>query len=91
MLYINSFLYLQSGIFDFYPMRLYFLTYKYVSVIQHDTLNIINNCILFCLHFDSVVRHSDICINNEGVRDKLRIHVTEHGTKKVIGNERYEL
>ncbi|XP_048746432.1 motile sperm domain-containing protein 1-like [Ostrea edulis] len=36
---------------------------------------------------DIVVRHSDICINNEGVRDKLRIHVTEHGTKKVIGKK----
>lgn len=35
----------------------------------------------------SVVRHLDICINNEGVKDKLRIQVTEHGTKKIVGKE----
>ncbi|XP_062579610.1 motile sperm domain-containing protein 1-like [Saccostrea cucullata] len=36
---------------------------------------------------DIVVRHLDICINNEGVKDKLRIQVFEHGTKKVIGKK----
>ncbi|XP_061194850.1 motile sperm domain-containing protein 1-like [Saccostrea echinata] len=36
---------------------------------------------------DIVVRHLDICINNEGVKDKLRIQVLEHGTKKVIGKK----
>ncbi|XP_022336563.1 motile sperm domain-containing protein 1-like [Crassostrea virginica] len=36
---------------------------------------------------DIVVRHLDICINNEGVKDKLRIQVTEHGTKKIIGKK----
>ena len=35
--------------------------------------------------FNSVVRHTDICINNEGVKDKFRIQVVEHGQKKVIG------
>lgn len=39
----------------------------------------------------SVVRHLDICINNEGVKDKLRIQVTEHGTKKIVGKEFYLL
>lgn len=36
---------------------------------------------------DIVVRHLDICINNEGVKDKLRIQVTEHGTKKIVGKK----
>lgn len=43
--------------------------------------------VFFCLPCYSVVRHLDICINNEGVKDKLRIQVTEHGTKKIVGTE----
>lgn len=42
-------------------------------------------CFFFFVY--SVVRHLDICINNEGVKDKLRIQVTEHGTKKIVGTE----
>lgn len=29
--------------------------------------------VFFCLLCNSVVRYLDICINNEGVKDKLRI------------------
>ncbi|XP_063428281.1 motile sperm domain-containing protein 1-like [Mytilus trossulus] len=36
---------------------------------------------------DIVVRHIDININNEGVEDKFRIQVVEHGQKKVIGKK----
>ncbi|XP_064615138.1 LOW QUALITY PROTEIN: motile sperm domain-containing protein 1-like [Liolophura sinensis] len=36
---------------------------------------------------DIVVRHTDICINHEGIRDKFRIHVSEHGQKKVLGRK----
>jgi len=36
---------------------------------------------------DIVVRHKDIAINNEGVKDKIRIQVTEHGQKAVIGKK----
>jgi len=42
-----------------------------------------SRCVL--LSFIRVVRHTDICINNEGVNDKFRIQVTEHGTRKVLG------
>ena len=38
-----------------------------------------------CAFSDSVVRHKDVGINNEGVKDKFRIQVTEHGQKAVIG------
>ncbi|KAJ8321469.1 hypothetical protein KUTeg_000978 [Tegillarca granosa] len=34
-----------------------------------------------------VVRHIDICVNNEGVKDKFRIQVTEHGQKKLLGKK----
>lgn len=36
---------------------------------------------------DVVVRHTDICINNEGATDKFRIQVTEHGQRKIIGKK----
>ena len=36
---------------------------------------------------DIVVRHIDININNEGVKDKFRIQVVEHGQKKIIGKK----
>ncbi|KAL5005199.1 hypothetical protein ScPMuIL_018655 [Solemya velum] len=36
---------------------------------------------------DIVVRHLDICVNNEGVKDKFRIQVTEHGYRKVLGEK----
>lgn len=36
---------------------------------------------------DIVVRHIDISINNEGVKDKFRIQVVEHGHKKIIGKK----
>ncbi|KAJ8310675.1 hypothetical protein KUTeg_012540 [Tegillarca granosa] len=36
---------------------------------------------------DIVVRHIDICVNNEGVKDKFRIQVTEHGQKKLLGKK----
>lgn len=36
---------------------------------------------------DIVVRHIDICVNNEGVKDKFRIQVTEHGQKKILGKK----
>lgn len=36
---------------------------------------------------DVVVRHTDICINNEGTTDKFRIQVTEHGQRKVLGRK----
>lgn len=36
---------------------------------------------------DVVVRHTDICINNEGVNDKFRIQVSEHGQRKVLGKK----
>lgn len=32
-----------------------------------------------------VIRHIDICINNEGVNDKFRIQVSEHGQRKILG------
>ena len=37
-----------------------------------------------CVYF-SVVRHTDICINNEGANDKFRIQVSEHGQRKILG------
>lgn len=36
---------------------------------------------------DVVVRHIDICINNEGVSDKFRIQVSEHGQRKILGKK----
>ncbi|XP_060593282.1 motile sperm domain-containing protein 1-like [Ruditapes philippinarum] len=36
---------------------------------------------------DVVVRHTDICINNEGVNDKFRIQVSEHGQRKILGKK----
>lgn len=36
---------------------------------------------------DIVVRHKEIGINNEGIRDKFRIQVSEHGQKSVIGRK----
>ena len=38
----------------------------------------------YYVHF-SVVRHMDICINNEGANDKFRIQVSEHGQRKILG------
>ncbi|KAL4219807.1 Motile sperm domain-containing protein 1 [Mactra antiquata] len=36
---------------------------------------------------DVVIRHIDICINNEGVNDKFRIQVSEHGHRKILGKK----
>lgn len=36
---------------------------------------------------DVVIRHTDICINNEGTTDKFRIQVTEHGQRKILGKK----
>ncbi|KAH3810816.1 motile sperm domain-containing protein 1-like [Dreissena polymorpha] len=36
---------------------------------------------------DVVVRHTDICINNEGMYDKFRVQVSEHGQRKVLGKK----
>ncbi|XP_060070837.1 motile sperm domain-containing protein 1-like [Ylistrum balloti] len=36
---------------------------------------------------DIVIRHIDICINNEGIKDKFRIQVVEHGQKKILGRK----
>ncbi|XP_071084347.1 motile sperm domain-containing protein 1-like isoform X1 [Haliotis cracherodii] len=36
---------------------------------------------------DIVIRHIDICINNEGVKDKFRIQVSEYGQKKMLGRK----
>ncbi len=33
------------------------------------------------------MRHKDIGINNEGVKDKFRIHISEHGHRTVIGKK----
>ena len=40
---------------------------------------------VFIISILSVVRHKEIGINSEGLRDKFRIHITEHGQKNVIG------
>ncbi|XP_064639730.1 motile sperm domain-containing protein 1-like isoform X2 [Lineus longissimus] len=36
---------------------------------------------------DIVIRHLEICGLSEGLRDKFRIHIYEHGKKKVIGKK----
>lgn len=36
---------------------------------------------------DIVVRHKDVSINHEGVKDKFRIQVSEYGQKAVIGRK----
>ncbi|XP_050396231.1 motile sperm domain-containing protein 1 [Patella vulgata] len=36
---------------------------------------------------DVVIRHVDICINNEGVKDKFRIQVSEYGQRKILGKK----
>lgn len=36
---------------------------------------------------DIVIRHIDICINHEGVTDKFRIQVSEHGQRKILGRK----
>ncbi|XP_052783684.1 motile sperm domain-containing protein 1-like [Mya arenaria] len=36
---------------------------------------------------DVVIRHTDICINNEGMNDKFRIQVSEHGQRKILGKK----
>ncbi|CAH1780944.1 unnamed protein product [Owenia fusiformis] len=36
---------------------------------------------------DIVIRHTDISLRNEGVKDKFRIQVIEHGKKSVIGKK----
>ena len=47
-------------------------------------------CMYVCMYkmfliFSRVIRHLDIRINNEGVKDKFRIQMTEHGKKKILG------
>ncbi|ELU07474.1 hypothetical protein CAPTEDRAFT_140351 [Capitella teleta] len=34
---------------------------------------------------DIVIRHKDVCVRNEGMRDKFRVQVSEQGTNAVIG------
>ncbi|XP_041356020.1 motile sperm domain-containing protein 1-like [Gigantopelta aegis] len=36
---------------------------------------------------DIVIRYLDIRINNEGVKDKFRIQMSEHGKKKILGSK----
>ncbi|ESP04352.1 hypothetical protein LOTGIDRAFT_136347 [Lottia gigantea] len=36
---------------------------------------------------DVVIRHVDICMNNEGVKDKFRIQVSEYGQRKILGKK----
>jgi len=36
---------------------------------------------------DIVLRHKDISINNEGIRDKFRINISEYGQKATIGKK----
>lgn len=51
-----------------------------------DKLHVNMHCsTLYIVLSSSVVRHTDICINNEGVTDKFRIQVTEHGQRKILG------
>ncbi|WAR27920.1 MSPD1-like protein, partial [Mya arenaria] len=35
----------------------------------------------------NVIRHTDICINNEGMNDKFRIQVSEHGQRKILDTQ----
>ncbi|XP_074658008.1 motile sperm domain-containing protein 1-like [Tubulanus polymorphus] len=36
---------------------------------------------------DIVIRHTDVCSKNEGIRDKFRIQISERGQKSVIGKK----